>query len=158
MQKNTTEGGGAGRARVTSPRRESHLHARGAQYRALGASSPPLRGAPQRPPGDRGSPLFPDRLPPYTIEHIHTPRGGMTSRGSDDQVAGLDPAIVNQIAAAVEAAVAKERAEALAEHKVQQERITQLTEQVQSLTEQVSEQRARDRARCEQRAGTSGPR
>ena len=61
----------------------------------------------------------------------------MASGGSDDQVAGLDPATLNQIAAAVAAAVAKERAEALAEHKVQQERITQLTEQVQSLTEQV---------------------
>ena len=64
----------------------------------------------------------------------------MASGGGDDhqdEVAGLDPATVNQIAAAVEAAVAKERAEALAEQKVQQERITQLTEQVQSLTEQV---------------------
>ena len=40
MEKNWTEGGGAGRSpRVCSPRRESHLHARGAQYRALGASS-----------------------------------------------------------------------------------------------------------------------
>ena len=70
----------------------------------------------------------------------------MASGGSDgddhqDEVAGIDPAAVNQIAAAVEAAVAKERAEALAEHKVQQERITQLTEQVQSLTEQVSRSR-----------------
>ena len=43
MQKDTTEGGGAGRARVTSPRRESHLHARGAQYRALGAFSTAAR-------------------------------------------------------------------------------------------------------------------
>ena len=69
----------------------------------------------------------------------------MASGGGDDhqdEVAGLDPAIVNQIAAAVEAAVAKERAEALAEHKVQQARITQLTEQVQSLTEQVSRSRS----------------
>ena len=88
----------------------------------------------------------------------------MTSRGSDgddhqgddhhgddhqDEAAGLDPATLNQIAVAVAAAVAKERAEALAEskvqraealaeHKAQQERITQLTEQVQSLTERVS--------------------
>ena len=61
-------------------------------------------------------------------------------------VAGLDPATVNQIAAAVEARVvatyeaqvAKERAEALAESKVQQERITQLTQLVQSMTAQVS--------------------
>ena len=66
----------------------------------------------------------------------------MASGGSDDQVAGLDPATLNQIAAAVAAAVAKERAEALAEHKVQQARITQLTEQVQSLTEQVSRSRS----------------
>ena len=77
----------------------------------------------------------------------------MASGGGDDhqdEVAGLDPATVNQIAAAVEAKVvamyeakvAEERAEALAESKVQQERITQLTEQVQSLTEQVSRSRS----------------
>ena len=57
----------------------------------------------------------------------------MTSRGSDgddhqgddhhgddhqDEAAGLDPATLNQIAVAVAAAVAKERAEALAESKV----------------------------------------
>ena len=64
----------------------------------------------------------------------------MTSRGSDgddhqDEVAGLDPAAVNQIAAAVEAKVV-----AMYEAKMakDQERITQLTEQVQSLTERVS--------------------
>ena len=69
----------------------------------------------------------------------------MASGGGDDhqdEVAGLDPATVNQIAAAVEAEVAKVRAEALAEHKVQQARITQLTELVQSLTEQVSRSRS----------------
>ena len=64
--------------------------------------------------------------------YIHTPRG-MTSGGSDgddhqDEVAGIDPAAVNQIAAAVEAKVAA----------MYEERITQLTEQVRSLTEQVS--------------------